>query len=369
MKKKPFFLLTLLVLVFALRAMAAGGSSTDPLITVSYLTNTFLPSLQSMLGERAKEQTAAVYQAAEEKVDSIGSAQLAGLDGNSTMEGWSYSASYTTRTVKRGDTLTLSSGSGVLWQAGRGTAAAGLVDVTAGTELAAGTALTANHRYLNGTEGSVTVTVLSDAAILQTEGFWILTESGEDVTAFTDLTISKDWFYEAVWFVIDRGLFNGVSETVFSPNSSMDRSMLATVLYRMAGTPTASYAGAFSDVADGQWYTAGIEWAASCGVVTGYDDGTFLPSVSVTREQIALMLYRYAGLYLGMSTDESGDLSGFADGGRVSFWAEDAVRWAVGAGILSGFDDGTLKPVNTATRAEVATMLQRMMSWAGLLAQ
>ena len=94
-----------------------------------------------------------------------------------------------------------------------------------------------------------------------------------------------------------------------------------------------------------------------------------LPAVSVTREQIALILYRYAGQYLGLTTEERGDLTVFSDGSRVSFWAEEAVRWAAGAGILSGFDDGSLKPGNTATRAEVATMLQRMMNWTGLLSQ
>lgn len=370
MKKRWFaFLLAVMVLAFSLRAFAAGGSSSDPLITVSYLTNTFLPKLQSLLSERASEKTEATYQAAEDKLNAIGNAHLAETGGTSGMEDWSYSAAYTEKTIKRGDTILLSSGSGLLWQAGRGTTAAGLVDVTAGAELTSGAALTANHRYLNGTEGSVTITVLSDAAVISTEGYWILTESGEDVTPFTDLTQSKDWFYDAVRFVIDEGLFNGLSETVFSPNSSMDRSMLATVLYRMAGSPSVSYAGTFPDVAEGQWYTAGIEWAASCGVVTGYDDGTFLPATSVTREQIALMLYRYAGEYLGLATDERGELNPFSDGSRVSFWAEEAVCWAVGAGILSGFDDGSLKPGNTATRAEVATMLQRMMNWAGLLSQ
>ena len=365
-KRLPAVLLAAILLLCGIRAFATGGSSSDPLISVSYLTNTFLPKLQSMLAGRAEEKTAGVYQAAEDRLDDLGNSYLAAMGGASGMEGWSYSGTYTEKTLKRGDTLTLSSGSGLLWLTGRGTPTAGLVDVTAGTEAAAGAALAANHRCLNGSEGSVTVTVLSDAASACVEGYWILTESGEDVTGFTDLTQSKDWFYDAVRFAVDRGLFNGLTETVFSPNSSMDRSMLATVLYRMAGQPAAVYAGAFSDVADGQWYTAGIEWAASRGVVTGYDDGTFLPAAPVTREQIALMLYRYAGTHLGLATDQRGDLSAFSDAGKVSFWAEEAVAWAAGAGIVGGFDDGTLKPGNTATRAEVATMLQRMMNWADL---
>ncbi len=362
MKKQLLaFLLAACILALGLRVLAAGGSAQDPLISFRYLTNTFLPKLEELLGRRAEEKTQAIYQAAEKRLHDLGQLYLDGEKDPNSQEDWSYSSSYAGRSVKRGDVITLSSGSSLLWDSGYGSSTDGMVDVTVGRELQEGELLDASHCYLNAAEDRVTVTVLSDAASISVEGLFMLTESSEDVTGFTDLRF-KDWFYSAVRFVFDQGLFNGVSDTVFSPNTSMDRSMLATVLYRMAEQPAGVYIGAFSDVTEGQWYTAGVEWAASCGVVTGYDDGTFLPSHPITREQIATMLYRYAGRYLDLDTSERGDLSSFPDSAQVSFWAQEAIDWAAGTGIMGGFDDGTLKPRNTATRAEVAAMLQRLMN-------
>lgn len=363
MKKRLMALvLASALMVVGVKVFATGGSSGDPLISVSYLTNVFLPELETLLSGWAEEQTESLYQDTVNKLDETARAHLTGMEA----EGWSYSDTYQVMAVKRGDVIALSTGSGLLWLEGQASTASALVDVGTGTELAAGGALTANHRYLNGTEEGATVTVLSDAASIAVEGYWILSESDEDVTGFIDLTASKDWFYNAVRFAIDHGLFNGVSDKEFSAGSSMNRAMLATVLYRMADQPEMDYSGVFTDVADGQWYAPGVEWAASVGVVTGYEDDTFRPAAAITREQIAVMLYRYAGQYLGLDVSQRGDLSGFPDGVDVSSWAQEAFSWTVGVGIIGGSNDGLLNPGNTATRAEVATMLQRLFNWAEL---
>lgn len=357
-------LLAGVLLLCGVQAYAAGGAS-DSLVSVSYLNNTFLPALQQTLQARAKTSTQAVYDAAIERLDGLGNSYLASLGGAESDSDWNYSASAAAQTVKRGDTLTLAAGATLVWIEGAATASATLVDATSGTEMSAGTRLTSYHRYINGGEGtSVTISVLSDAASATVEGAWSKTESSEDVTGFTDLVQSKDWFYDAVRYVTEQGLFQGMTATQFAPTATMDRSMLATVLYRMEGQPAMAYQGTFPDVADGQWYTVGIEWAAANGIVNGLGDGTYGPAVSITREQIASMLYRYAGTYRGLDVSQTGDLTVYADYQRVSDWAQEGMSWAVGAGIISGADGGTLLPGNNASRAEVATMLQRFQNWA-----
>lgn len=366
MKKRLFtFAVLAVALVLGLRVFAAGGTSNDPLISLSYLNGTFLTKLQGMMQEWAREDTDLLYQEVEGKLDEVGEAYLK----NDEEAECSYSAYYEQLSLKRGDVITLYTGSGLFWMNGRGYTEAGLVDVTTGTETEDNTEFIVNHRYLAvlESEEGVTVTILSDAAILSVEGYWMLTESDEAVTPFVDLTKSKDWFYDAVYFAVEQGLFNGVSENQFSPLTSMDRSMLAVVLHRMAGLPSADYSGTFPDIEDGKWYTEGVEWARMNGVVTGSSDGTFRPFAHITRQEIALMLYRYAGQYLGLDVGQRGELDGFTDSENISTWARDAVSWAVGVGIITGSDTGAINPQNDASRAEVATMLQRLSNWITLM--
>lgn len=339
-------------------ALAAAGRG-DSLVTVSYLNGTWLPALEEELQDRAGEKTKEVYAAAAARLEQIGGS----LQSGGGQEGWDHSDTPQVRELKRGDVVSLSAGSTVLWTAGTASAEAGLVDATAGSDLAGGSRVPAGHRCINAKEGgSVAVRVLSDRAQALVEGDWTVAESGEDVTAFTDLSQS-DWYYAAVRYAVDAKLFNGTSATLFSPGANMDRAMLATVLWRMEGEPAAAYTGAFSDVASGQWYSQSVEWAAARGIVTGLGGGRFGPRQAVTREQIAVMLYRYAKDYLELDASQAGDLSAYADQGSVSGWAREAMTWAVGAQIVNG-SGGKLAPGRSATRAEVATMLQRFQSWA-----
>lgn len=355
-----------ILLIGGIQTYAAGGAA-DTLVSVSYLNNTFLPALQQTLQARAKTVAQDTYDSAINRLDGLGNSYLAAFGGTEEQTEWEYSAVAAARTMKRGDILTLSAGATLVWGQGTATVTAGLVDATTGMEVPAGTKLSANHRYLNGAEQAVTVSILSDAAVASVEGAWRLTESAEDVTGFTDLVQAVDWYYDAVRYVTEQGMFQGVTSTQFAPAATMDRSMLATVLYRMEGQPEMNDQGAFPDVAQGQWYTAGIEWAAANGIVNGMGDGTYGPAVNVTREQIASMLYRYAGEYRKLDVSQTGDLSRYSDYKRVSDWAQEGMLWAVGVGIISGADGGTLLPGNPASRAEVATMLQRFQNWASSL--
>ena len=173
---------------------------------------------------------------------------------------------------------------------------------------------------------------------------------------FTDVSDS-DWFYDPVCYVYSQGLMTGTSATTFEPNTSLSRAMLVAVLHRLEGSPAASGSD-FTDVAEGDWYAQAVNWAASVGVVNGFDDGTFQPNAAITREQMAAILRNYAA-YKGLDVTAADDLANYSDASSVSDWAKESIQWAVGSGLLGGYEDGTLRPQGTTTRAEVASVLQR----------
>lgn len=175
---------------------------------------------------------------------------------------------------------------------------------------------------------------------------------------FTDVR-ERDWFYEDVTFAAQNGLFSGTSATAFNPNSGMTRGMLVTVLWRMAGSPETDGTN-FRDVQDDQWYAEAVAWGSANGIVSGISDGLFAPDAPITREQMAVLLYNYAK-FKGYSITTAGTLSQFVDGGSVSGWASDAIRWAVGTELISGKPGGILDPQGGATRAEVAAVLHKFM--------
>ena len=176
---------------------------------------------------------------------------------------------------------------------------------------------------------------------------------------FIDVADS-DWFYDPVCYVYSQGLMTGTSATTFEPNTPLSRAMLVAVLHRLEGSPTVS-GGDFSDVADGDWYAQAVNWAASVGVVNGFDDGTFQPNTAITREQLAAILRNYAQ-YKGMDVTATGDLSTYTDANSVSDWAKESMQWAVGEGLLSGMTVDTLEPQGLSTRAQVAAVLQRYLA-------
>lgn len=177
--------------------------------------------------------------------------------------------------------------------------------------------------------------------------------------AFTDLD-AKAWYHEGVDYALTNGLMNGVGGGKFEPDGQLTRAQLVTVLYRAAGEPdTGKQVNPFTDVADDAWYTKAVIWAANNGIVNGVAKNTFAPDDSITREQIAAMLYRYAGA----EAAKEDKLSAFPDAAKVSDWAKEALNWAVASGLINGVADanGTanLEPQSTATRAQIATILMR----------
>ena len=173
---------------------------------------------------------------------------------------------------------------------------------------------------------------------------------------FTDV-LTSDWFYEDVAFAYENGLFAGTSDTTFSPNASMTRAMLVTVLYRLEGQPAVNGRSGFSDVQYNGYYEDAVTWAADNGIVNGTSTTTFSPNANVTREQMAAILYRYAQ-HKKYNTAASSGLNGFTDHASVSGYAAASLEWAVAEKLVNG-SAGKLMPTGNATRAQVAAILHR----------
>jgi hypothetical protein len=174
---------------------------------------------------------------------------------------------------------------------------------------------------------------------------------------FSDVS-PLDWFYVSVTSAVYRELMNGTSATAFSPNDPTNRAMLVTVLYRLEGSPQVTKTSSFTDVKDGEWYTDAVTWANANNIVTGYGGGLFGANDSVTREQMATILHRYAS-YKHYDTTKTADLASYTDAPEIGAWALDALKWANAEGLIAGRTATTLAPGGTATRAEVATILIR----------
>ena len=180
----------------------------------------------------------------------------------------------------------------------------------------------------------------------------------EPTTSFADVT-STDWFAEAVKYVADKGMMNGTSKTTFGPKSGTTRGMIVTVLYRLENEPSTS-ATSFTDVASDAYYANAVAWANANSVVSGYGNGKFGPNDSITREQLAAILYRYAQYKkYNVSVGEDTNIMDFDDVRQISSYAVPAIQWACGAGVMTGKSTTTLDPKGGATRAEVAAMLMR----------
>lgn len=359
MKRRVTLILTAVVLLGVGIAVAVGSGSADPMISKSYWENTYLPSLAEALQQQASQDTKSVYSSVVAKLDKAGEADVKAAGEKS--------GSFTLAQLKTGDVLELKKGASAVFQSGGGALGAGvLADVTEGVEVRVGADLTASHRYVVTSDSAKlrqtkagTVAYLGGGTVKEGSGG----ETGDPVTPgkelpFTD--VSQDqWFHAAVAFVYENGYFSGTSETTFDPNISMNRAMVATVLHRVAGGESFSATETFADVPADQWYSKGIAWASAKGIVNGMGGNRYEPTTAVTREQLVTMLYRFEKDYRKVAVPATGSLSNFADGAKVSSWAQDAMGWAIGAGLIQGRNTGLLDPTGTATRAEVATILQR----------
>ena len=195
-------------------------------------------------------------------------------------------------------------------------------------------------------------------ALILTLSLSVTAYAAVEDTGFSDVAADA-WYADAVTYVRDNGLMSGTSDTTFTPGGTMTRGMLVTTLYRMAGSPSLENEDLgypFADVPGDAWYADGVYWARLAGVVGGYSEDQFGPDDPVTREQIAAILWRYAG----SPAAESG--TDFADEGSISAYATQAVDWARANGIVNGVEDNRFLPQSSATRAQVATILRNYLT-------
>ena len=212
----------------------------------------------------------------------------------------------------------------------------------------------------DGTRETISKSTVADGKVIIPLDGSATVEIVDNSKAFEDVP-EDSWAADAVAFASAREMFSGTSETTFSPDESMSRGMLATVLYNLEGRPEQEVImqdleDGYSDVDGGAWYAEGVAWATENGIVNGYGNGAFGPDDSVTREQLAVMLWKYAG-----SPEASDKALDFTDADQANSYAQEALRWAVESGILNGYADGRLAPGGTATRAEAAQMLKNFM--------
>ena len=234
----------------------------------------------------------------------------------------------------------------------------------------------------NTVDSLTTVRKLKEAGVevyFEKENIWTLDSKGELlITIMSSLAQeeSRSISENVTWgqrkrfadgkvsFAYSHGLFNGTSETTFTPNAPMTRGMLAVVLHNLADNPKADKTAGFSDV-NGEYFAEAVAWAAEAGIISGYGDGQFGANDPITREQLALMLYRFAGM-----PDAKGSALTNRDAGEVSDYAVPAMKWAVEKGIISGDINGDLMPKGNATRAQAATVFKRILEnekWGQLL--
>ncbi|MDR0839654.1 MAG: S-layer homology domain-containing protein [Oscillospiraceae bacterium] len=356
--KKSLYTLICVLLLISVTLGAAGGAS-DPLISLAYLNGEYRTGLLTELDAAVKKSYDTVYLGIETKIDS----------GRPLLppEGYTHAAKYKAVAIYPGQTLTLSQGTGFALKSGVAAAAVtggAALDLTSGAALGAAFTPAVGRRYFLA-EGAAAELSPDGAVTLLIDGYYKLDGAALDHhPVFTDVKV-KDWFYSAVNYAYANGLFSGTSATTFSPQQPMTRGMFVTVLGRLAGIDgeafTTQSADAFPDVDAAQYYAPYVAWASANGIVLGYDDGTFKPNLSVTREQMAAVMYRYAYWRKEDLTVTPGAGQTFPDFPKISSYALVPMQWAVDKGVLTG-SDGKLLPQDTATRAQVAQIVKNFTS-------
>ncbi len=329
-----------LALVFALllgvsAAYAAGaGSAEDPLISLSYASGEYTQSVRS-------------------EADALFEGTLAGAAGGTT-------GSFETVSLAAGGRVELETGGSIILLSGSATitiSSGAVVNVTVGYPAQTGRVVP-GHRYLAAENADAVVTV-SEASLLALDG-GARVGSGQETPYFTDVPASH-WGYTYIMAMAQQGYISGRGDGTFDPDANMTRADFVTVLGRMAGISTGSYTGsAFSDVAVSEYYAPYVQWAAQNGIVSGYDDGLFYPNAEISREEMAVVIVRYAA-YAGLTLASADAREPFSDHDSIQGWAIDAVYTAKNSGLLAGRGNNEFAPGGNATRAEVCTVLTRLL--------
>lgn len=349
MKKNRLFSLILvlaLTAVLYVPAMAStAGSAEDPLISESYIENTFSPGFLT-------EAKAAVRN----RLDQVYEDYVAALTGGSVSTG-----SFAHQSVSTGGSISLTFGDSVVLLSGGAqlTILSGtVVNVTTGNAVSSGGQLVLNNRYMAVEDSTARVTATADCRFL-CDGTVEVTQGTGSGATFTDLPTTH-WAYTAVESLVAQGLINGRGDGTFAPNENMTRGDFVTLLGRLHGINPANYSGsAFGDVPAGAYYAPYVKWASQNRLVTGYDGDSFGPKDKITRAQMATLVMRYVD-FAGMTLTDSGSTQTFADDGQIPAYAKASVYRARNAGLISGKGNNIFDPKGNATRVEVSALIYKL---------
>ena len=356
--KRITAVIIILVFLAGLTAAFAAGTPDDPLISLSYITDTFIPDFIRGVKSDLRDALSPVAADAESRLDKA-------TDGYVLANpGFSFTSGYSPYQASAGDSLEITSGTSVIVYAGTAVlniSSGEVIDISTGTPMSSGTIITDSRRIFAAEASSASVTVYSDSALLLADGSCRLV--GGSGTApgviFTDVP-ADHWARKYIYALAERRIVSGTGNMHFEPEETMTRGMVVTVLGKISGIETEGYyERTFTDVDPQEYYGPYVKWASDCGLVQGNGDGTFSPEDPITREQMAVIMMHYAD-FEGIYLEDKNEAAEFADASLIDDWAEASVRRAQVAGLINGKPGGIFDPLGTATRAEVCTLICRL---------
>lgn len=356
MNTKRIIALILVVILTALTAFAVSGGADDPLISLSYLDH-FLQHLSESAGQKHEQTVGQAYADVLARLEPLEEAELSEFD---------YAGEFTPLALERGGTVAMDKFACVILTEGtaRLTVTEGeVINISDGTVCTSGQMLVPMNRYFAAEDSCALVRVYSDTACIMVDGFYLHRQSDEIPLRERFIDVGTDhWAGDYIFGLAEMNIVNGVGDDRFEPESAVTRAAFVTILGRLGGADLSAYSHTgFVDADISQWYGPYVAWAADAGVATGYGNGEFMPDRAINREEMALMMTRFADS-LSYKLSDDAETPPFSDAGEISEWAFDAVERARLSGLMNGRGDNCFVPSGTATRAEICAVVCRLMT-------
>ena len=365
MKRFAALLLCVMLLAGAFTVLAAPGGADDPLISLSYLYDTFVPYFRQLFSRESEQALGAVEERLDGRLDQI---------VFPSARDWDYAPGFTALQMGDGGSVTLDEFGCFLLLEGTvklKLTSGEVIDISTGEVCADGQLLQTRHRYFAAEESEAVLTVYSQYAEGLVDGYYRHSLSGTIPVRERFLDVDEShWAAEYIWKLAEAGVVNGVETHTFAPSATVTRGTFVTILGRLSGVyPEEWGEQVFPDVNPEDWYGPYVCWAAEGGIVNGYDDGSFRPNAPINREQMALMMQRYAS-YLNVELETvNTEGEAYRDLDKVSDWALEAVLRARDTGLMTGREGNLFEPAGTANRAEICTVAWRFAEKAGILGE
>ncbi len=365
MKRMTALLLCLVLLAGVYSVAAAPGGVDDPLISLSYLYDTLVPYFRQLFSRETQKSLDAVEERVEQRLEQL---------EFPAFRDWDYAPGFTPLELEDGGSVTLDEFGCFLLLEGTvklRITAGEVIDISTGEVCTDGQLLPAMHRYFAAEESGAVLTVYSPYAEGMVDGFYRHSASGTIPVRERFLDVdSSHWAAEYIWKLAEASVVNGVEPHHFAPGATVTRGTFVTILGRLCGVSAEDWSEqVFPDVKPEDWFGPYVCWAAAGGIVTGYDDGSFRPNAPINREQMALMMQRYAA-YLDVEPETvNAEGEAYRDLEEVSDWALEAVLLARDTGLMTGREGNLFEPAGTANRAEICTVAWRFAEKTGILGE